>query len=482
MTTRASHTPRTSLFDTPLVFDERNAAIEQLHAATALYTVDAVVDALLDKLAWPRGMDTLLDPACGDGIFLGRALARLLRTRPDLPRTASAITALLRGWEIHRDAAAQARDRIAEILRHHGWNEEEAGNAGRTVVENRDFLTDGPTEGERFATIATNPPYLRSLNIPALLRAEYADVVPEHAQGDLLHAFLDRCSHLLTDDGRCGFVSADRFLFNRSAARLRVDLGKRLAITHLTRLDPKTSFYRPKHRRTGTPPRIHPVEMVLRPLAFGGIELGERAIYPDTSDADVAGAPRLRDVARVRLAPWLGAPGIFVVDAAVASTLPADSLVSAVDTDDFLADDTLRTPHRYAIRTGPTPPCGPVMEHLRAELPRMALRGRRTPEWLPPEGWNGLPLSRPSLVVPRIARGIRAIRVPANVLPISHNLSVIECANVSLDRIEAALQDEQTQAWVRARAPRLENGFMSITTTFLQQVPLFALAGSGRAA
>ena len=55
---------------------EREEAINALHYATAIYTAAPVVDDLLDAVDWPRGNRRLVDPSCGDGIFLGRALAR----------------------------------------------------------------------------------------------------------------------------------------------------------------------------------------------------------------------------------------------------------------------------------------------------------------------------------------------------------------------------------------------------------------------
>ena len=93
---------------------EREEAINALHYATAIYTAAPVVDDLLDAVDWPRGNRRLVDPSCGDGIFLGRALARLLRERPKVRE--DELLDVLQGWELHPSAAQQSRARVAELF------------------------------------------------------------------------------------------------------------------------------------------------------------------------------------------------------------------------------------------------------------------------------------------------------------------------------------------------------------------------------
>lgn len=443
----------------------RADAIDALHAATAIYTAEPVVDDLLDRIDWPRGTRRLVDPSCGDGAFLDSALRRILQTDVFVPD-------LIEGWEVHPFAAEQARIRVARTLAAFSISQTLATSLARQIVRNADFLTEGPREPARYHAIVGNPPYLRFANVPALLRQEYAAVVPDHAQADLLHSFLDRCTEVLAEDGEIALVTADRWLFNMGAAALRAALGQRLGIDHLERLDPSTAFYRPKQRVKGAPPRIHPVAVVMRRPSADSIVLGDTAIYPDAANDDATPVVMLGEVAQVRLAPWLGSAGIFVVGAAAASRLPPELLVPCVDTDDIV-DGILQAPKRFAIRTGPhAEPPPAVMAHLDANLHRMAPRGRRTPRWLPPETWHALDLSQPSLLIPRIAKTLRPVRVPPGVLPINHNLSIVAAGELPLEHIEAVLSSDRAEAWVRARAPRLENGYLSITTTLLRQLPV----------
>jgi Eco57I restriction-modification methylase len=449
-------------------FDVRSAAVDRLFELTSLFTVDAVIDSLLDRLHWPCPGARLIDPSAGDGAFLLRALERI-ETPPGDPGSVD----IVQGWELHPLAVRDARERIVSLLTRRGWGIGAAGAAAERMMIEGDFLTSGPERGT-FNIIAGNPPYLRHGHLPEYFKELYLHVVADHARGDLLHAFLDRCCDLLPADGAIGFVTADRWLFNETAATLRVQLGRRVGISHLSRLDPESSFYRPKHRRTGSPPRIHPVEIVLHPIERAIHHITGAAISPDEVGREEATTKSLGDVAQVRIAPWLGPVGIFVIDEMQARQLAGADLVPAVDTDDIdPATDVLRSPKRFAIRTTRlAEPTGAVQQHLLAKKELMPKREHSRPYWLPPETIT-MPLDRPALLVPRIARRLRAIPLPAGVLPVNHNLSV--CTNsdgMSLEALAALITSEASQAWLQRNAPRLENGYFSITTKLLRRLPV----------
>lgn len=448
----------------------RDMAIHELHARTAIYTAEPVVDELLDALDWPRGERRLLDPSCGDGAFLCRALLRLLDARPDVDD--DCLPDLLQGWELHPSAANQARENIAQVLIQYGRGSADAAAIAGRMVRNQDFLTEGPTSAYCHA-IAGNPPYLRWLNIPSILREEYQAVLPNYACADILHSFLDRCSQVLHPDGAIALVTADRWLFNANASKLRAALGQRLGIEQLRRLDCDTAFYRPKDRRQGSAPRIHPVAVVMRPPAQAAIRLDAAPVYPDQLNATTGTGRVLADVASVSLAPWLGAFGVFVVDEATARTLPASHLVPAIDTDDIRYGQ-LQTPTRYALRTTPDeepPPA--ILAHLDRNLHKITTKRRRSVRWLPPETWHTRPLDAEILLVPRIAKTLRPVRVGPNTLPINHNLSIVASGEMSLDQLEDLLNSAEANEWMRSRAARLENGYLSLTTSILRQMPVF---------
>lgn len=458
--------------DTLSLFEEspesaRAAAIDRLHEATAIYTKSAVVDQLLDRISWPNGDACIADCSAGDGQFLTRALIKLLSAGPVADEK---LPSLIQGYEVHPGAAAQARARIAAVLISFGRSSIAACEVAAKIVQTLDFLTEGPTE-QKFAAVIGNPPYLRMVNVPELLRAEYGQVVPKYASSDLVHSFLDRTAKVLRPGGQMGFIVSDRWLSNSGAAGLRQALGARLSIEHLERVDSTSAFYRPKMRRAGSPARVHPVLCV---FGQNGRAITKDAIYPGVDASRYAGYPTLDSIATVRICPWLGTPGIFLLtkQEAEASGIPAEYLVPAVDTDD-IRETELRTPQRFALRTHPdVEPCDAVMAHLRRQMPRMAQRGVQSKIWCPPERWHNLKLDQPSLLVPRIVKSLKAVRIPKGVLAVNHNISLVSAGPASLDLVQRALQSDIAAEWMRDHAPRLEGGYHSVTTTLLRKMPV----------
>lgn len=449
----------------------RELAIDALHAATALYTQEPVVAQLLDSLEWPKGEGMLLDTSCGDGAFLGLALTRLLVEFPAL--SDAALLARIEGWEIHFFAVSEAGQRLARILIEHGRTSDNARLVAARIVRCGDFLTEGPKAGG-YAVIVGNPPYLRMLNVPHPLRAEYDSLLPSYARADLLHSFLDRSAALLSKQGVLALVTADRWLFNAGAARVREVVGHHFGLAQCERLDAASAFYRPKLRRQGTPPRVFPVAVVLKANGDGVHPITRAPIYPgECRIACSAPSRTLGDIAEVRLAPWLGTPGIFLVDADVTTSWPVDAVVPAIDTDD-IKDGVLQTPRRRAIVSSPeVVPSSEVLAHLNRELPRMCARGRSAIQWMPPESFHRFDLSMPSLLVPRITKTLRPVLIPAGILPVNHNISIVRAGSHSLEEILAALSHADAREWISHRAARLENGYCSITTRLLRSMPVF---------
>lgn len=454
----------------------RDLAVDRLHAATAIYTTAAVIDPLLRRSGWPNRELSLWDPSCGDGAFLVGALRQA-----SFPVNDIAAIAGIRGWEIHPQAVEQARMNVAAQLVSSGWRREIAQNAAHQMVAEEDFLLPSRPI-ERATLIAGNPPYLRYANLPEYFKAIYGDVLPDHARADLLHAFLDRCCALLPDDGAIAFVTADRWLFNSGAAGLRETLGRYLGIDHVCRLDCSTSFYRPKTRRAGELPRVWPVEVVLRNRSVALQPLSKEPVYPDdlgpeeeARNEPQTGGRTLADICDITIGPYTGPFGIFVVDAAKAKTLPPEYLLPAVDTDDLdFATGGIRNPSKFVIVTERDRcPVESVAAHLRNQIHRMPQRGVRSDGryWIPPEK---IPehLDKPRLVVPRIARELKAVVVPAGVVPINHNLSVCATRGLDLESVRRILTSERSQAWFKRTADRLEGGYFSVKTTTLRRMPV----------
>ncbi|MFZ3481857.1 Eco57I restriction-modification methylase domain-containing protein [Sphingomonas sp. 3-13AW] len=443
---------------------DMEGAIDRIHSHTAVFTCDDVIDRLLDQVEWPSRKGRLLDPGAGHGDVLLRAIARLDLAKDDV----DLLAARVEGWEFHPQAAAITRTRIADALQQRGWTTVAASAAGKAVVFERDFLLDGPAM-RTFDVIVGNPPYIHRSRIPGDYRVKMDRVVPRYARHDMMHPYLEACSRHLAPGGCMAMVTSDRWLINENTAALREVLGSRLTFDVVERLGVDNPFYVPKTRRRNSPPRVHPVIVVARNAAGRGIRVDAAPVPLDDARASAQG-PVLADHVKVMVAPWMGADGIFVVRRD-RTDLPDEVLIPCVVTGDIHPTEDRLLPLSCAvIRTGFETPHPLVMEHLRQELPRMAPRGRRTPAWLPPTSFaHKLPLKRPGLLIPRIARRLRPIHLPVGVMPVNSNLVITDCDDPAA--LAAWLNDPAQQEWIARNAPPLEGGYLSITTTLLRRMP-----------
>jgi hypothetical protein len=159
------------------------------------FTPPALADLTL-ALALPVGAASradlrLLDPACGDGVFLARA------------RAAGLPAAALHGVELEPATAAAARARVPGC-----------------AIEQRDFFARPPGE---FDVVVGNPPYVRQERLPpvakqrvraALAAAGVGEVALERltGRGDLAAAFVVAALAALRPGGRAALVVSSALL------------------------------------------------------------------------------------------------------------------------------------------------------------------------------------------------------------------------------------------------------------------------------
>jgi hypothetical protein len=441
-----------------LAGDEMAEAVDAIHLGTAIYTAAPEIETLLDHLGWPTQGSRLLDPGAGNGGFVVAALARLDLARDDL-RTA---VTRVHGYEFHPAACDSARRAVEAHLRNRGWNRDCARRTSELVIERTDFLLNEVPKGV-WDVIAANPPYWRYANLPEAYRPAFDAAVAHHARADLLYAYLQRAADVIAVNGRMGLVTADRWLLNSGSASLRSLLGSTWTIAHASRLDTRSAFYRPKAKGRGTPARVHPVSLVLVSDGTGRVLEAEPFRIDAVPEVD---GPLLGDLVTIRLAPWLGPDGIFLLDDP--GGLPKEHLVPCFRPED-ISEGRRAEPGAWAILTGHEEPPAEVLRHLDERLHLMPKRGRQRIRWLPPETFHGrLPLQHDALIIPRISRSLRTVRLPAGTMPVNHNLVVASGSDPS--RLQEVLADPRVTAQADALALPLESGYRSYTTTLLRSL------------
>jgi len=187
----------------------------------AIHTKPEIASFILDLVGWKSGPNLpksrLLEPSAGEGDFLIPAVERLLQNCPpnDLQ-----IANCVRAVEVNRGALAECRKRLHSIFSAHKWSRTAASKMLDTWLCHADFLT--VSMGQDFTHIVGNPPYLRLENLPKdLLRLYRNRWSSLFDRADIYVAFIEKSLDLLSDEGRLGFICADRWMKNRYGGPLR---------------------------------------------------------------------------------------------------------------------------------------------------------------------------------------------------------------------------------------------------------------------
>jgi adenine-specific DNA-methyltransferase len=173
------------------------------------YTPPTLVARLLNHIThhgfdWGRGR--VLDPACGNGVFLVAVAQQMLAKREALPpdeRLAS-IAIDLCGWELDPFAAWMAHICVEVAILDLAIL---ANRRLSCIISVRDSLASDPLA--QFSLIVGNPPYGK-VSLPPCLRKRYARSVFGHA--NLYGLFTDLAVQVAIPGGLIAFVTPTSFL------------------------------------------------------------------------------------------------------------------------------------------------------------------------------------------------------------------------------------------------------------------------------
>ena len=208
----------------PLLVPPRSSQLAALETKGVVYTKRWVVDLLLD-LAGYKPDDNLADvvavePAAGDGAFLGPMIERLADSCQRLGRPLKDCDTALIAYELDEASAKRARILAADILIRRGIEHPSAEHLANTWVRTGDYLFDATTVEADF--VIGNPPYVRLEDIPDEIATFYRDAYPTmRGRADLYVAFFEAALRQLKEGGTCAFICADRWMRNQYGAELR---------------------------------------------------------------------------------------------------------------------------------------------------------------------------------------------------------------------------------------------------------------------
>ncbi|GHT87416.1 type II DNA modification methyltransferase [Betaproteobacteria bacterium] len=210
-----------------LAASETLATESEIETRGAVFTRSEVVDFILDLAGYtedqPLHERRLLEPSFGGGDFLIPVIERLLNAWRAARPNGSALNDLgnaLRAVELHHDTFHHTRANVLTLLERKGMNTNTATALADRWLSQGDFLL-APLEG-KFNFVVGNPPYVRQELIPPpLLSAYRSRYQTMYDRADLYIPFFECSLSALSDDGRLGFICADRWMKNRYGGPLR---------------------------------------------------------------------------------------------------------------------------------------------------------------------------------------------------------------------------------------------------------------------
>ena len=184
-----------------------------------VYTPEWIVDLIFDKtIKRHRPSMRVCDPACGDGAFLSRLVARICDTLPakDCRKALENIS----GMDIDPKALAKCRNRLNGVLATKGKRLKIKWSLHCIDATSRKSIA--PYEG-RFDYVVGNPPYVRIQHLGAARRKKLQRdwVLARHGSTDLYIAFFEIGMFLLKQDGRLGYITPNTYAKTSAGQDLR---------------------------------------------------------------------------------------------------------------------------------------------------------------------------------------------------------------------------------------------------------------------
>lgn len=215
---------------------EAMAAGGGIEARGAIFTRPEVVEFILDLTGYtvdqPLHKMRLLEPSFGAGDFLLPVIGRLLSSWRAARPNGSALDELadaIRAVELHRDTFRNTHSSVVELLNQWGIASSSAAALADCWLSQGDFLL-APLKGQ-FDFVVGNPPYVRQELIPAPLLSEYRNRYRTmFDRADIYVPFIELSLSVLSNDGRLGFICADRWMKNRYGGPLRSLVAERFRL------------------------------------------------------------------------------------------------------------------------------------------------------------------------------------------------------------------------------------------------------------
>lgn len=281
-----------------------------------VFTRQWVVELILDLVGYTSDKDlaslVAVEPACGQGAFLGPMLDRLIASCAAHQRSVTSAVDAIRAFDLNPSNVEGARKILATQLADHGVDEGVATALAGGWVEQGDFLLD-PIAPPAAAFVVGNPPYVRLEDVSSGRSEAYRRACPTmRGRSDIYVGFIERGLRLLQANGVLGYIVADRWMHNQYGARLRRLIGSEYSVDTVIEMHDVDAFEEAVS--------AYPAVTIIRRAAQGSAVLASANARFGESEARSLAAwavdGRSRSVARrsyraARMSEWFEGEGLW---------------------------------------------------------------------------------------------------------------------------------------------------------------------------
>ncbi|MDX6770610.1 MAG: Eco57I restriction-modification methylase domain-containing protein [Elusimicrobiota bacterium] len=432
-------------------------------------TPEAIVDRMVYRLFRGRAIDggvTVLDPGCGEGLFIDGVIRWCKKHRRPIPRIV--------GVELHPGRSTAAKERFKSY---------------RSVeIRHTDFLVDS---FEKFDYIIGNPPYVSIGHLDEAEKRSYRSRY-EAAKGrfDLYMLFFEQGMRQLQDGGRLVFITPEKYLYVDTARALRVLLSqKRLAELSFVREDAFEGYVTyPLITVIENKARAEKTHVALRDGSTKEIELkgcGSSWLAGLSGGDNKDGAVSLQALcSRISCGVATGADSVFVrqsegVESALAPfaypTIAGRQL--RVDADEYKSVDVMLIPYGKDGKLLSEASLGALKDYLKAPKIKERLLARTCSERKPWYSFHdNMPFSdilRPKILCKDITSRPRFwVDRQGTIVP-RHSVYYIVPKNpADLDGLTTYLNSKPAAIWLAQNCQRAANGFLRLQSSVLKRMPI----------
>jgi hypothetical protein len=483
-----------------------------------VFTKRWVVELLLDLSGYCSDknlVDALaIEPAAGDGAFLGPMVERLVESCRDLGRSLSECQYSLIAYELDEASAARARAVAESILITRGVKRPLAKQLADGWVLTRDYLLDADSKQADF--IIGNPPYVRLEDIPEETASVYRNSYPTmRGRADLYVAFFEAALRQLKTGGVCAFICADRWMRNQYGAELRqlitsaYSVEMLLSMHHANAFDDEVDAYPAitviRHRKQQSTvvasadqdaENIQPRQLAtaLQTKSRGRLPQGiHRAVvntwfkgedpWPCHSPEQLALLRRLEDQfpplemnAKVGIGVATGNDSVYITtDADLVESSRLLKLALAKD----LADGTVRWSGHYLVNPWnhdglvdlkTYPKLRAYYEHHAAALKKRHTAEKNTGKWYKTiDRVNHILTDTHKLYIPDIKNILEPVLDQGETYP-HHNLYFIQSDEWDLEVLGGLLMSKVGQFFIESYGVRMRGGYLRFQAQYLRRI------------